>query len=131
MYEIANNMWDADTGREDFAREADAFVLVFGVDSRSSYDAIPDYINYIRQKGPPHTVPLLILANKTDLSNTPDRVIRGREVDQLLTTHQCRALEVSAKDGYIDEAFFTAVRLAREAKEAREARRRKRGCVIQ
>lgn len=132
IYEVAGSTWQTDAARELYAREVGAFVIVFSLNSRDSYASVDACVQFILQKGPQRAVPLLIIANKSDLTGTAARQVSEIETSQLSAAFGCSVIETSAKDNVnVEEAFFTAVRLARAANRARDAPRRKGGCCIQ
>lgn len=132
VYEMATDLSYHDDMRRSFVKQADAFMIIFALNSRPTFDSIPTYIAFIQQYGPRHVVPLLIVASKSDLTGEYARQVTSIEMDALRSSHECTTIEVSSKDNInVEEAFFSAVRLGRDAKRAREAPRRKGGCYIQ
>lgn len=138
IYEVTDHTWYNNATLMEFACQAGAQIIVVGLDSRDSYDNIRRYAGFILQNGPPIGTPLIIIANKSDLTGTDSCQITKEDLAREAASwhcDDCTLLEASAKDNFnVEEAFITAVRLGREAKRVREERRaraRKEGCCIQ
>eukprot|EP01119_Soliformovum_irregulare_P021363 TRINITY_DN7095_c0_g1_i1.p1 TRINITY_DN7095_c0_g1~~TRINITY_DN7095_c0_g1_i1.p1 ORF type:complete len:186 (+),score=26.13 TRINITY_DN7095_c0_g1_i1:36-593(+) len=85
-----NAMRDLDINR------GDAFILVYNLDSRASFVELETLLHLVMQIKEPCTPPIVIIANKSDLSPSQVRTEEGK---QLATQAGCYFLEVSAKSG--------------------------------
>ncbi|GAA5856853.1 hypothetical protein JCM8547_008875 [Rhodosporidiobolus lusitaniae] len=113
---------------ETSAREADGFVVAYSVDSRNSFNLLPDFLHVIRKVRSPHDVPttaltpentpfpFLLVGNKCDL---PPATRQVTAQDGLTFARQGGGLfsEVSAKARVnIDSSFLLLLRSVARAK---------------
>jgi GTPase KRas len=96
--------------REQYAREREVFVLVYGVESRSSFEEIEDMVKLVRRVKDSLFVPFVLVANKIDLPPRDIQVTKEEGVE-LARKIRCPFIESSAKDRTNVELIFeTAVR---------------------
>ncbi|KAN0035722.1 hypothetical protein ACTA71_005010 [Dictyostelium dimigraforme] len=96
--------------RDQYVRTGDCFMIVFSVDSRSSFEEVLQLKQHIeRVKDRDGDVPIIIVGNKVDLESR--RQVSRVEADQLARSCRVPYIETSAKTRFnIEEAFFTLVR---------------------
>lgn len=108
-------------GQDDFAgmrvfymRQGKAFILVYSIDDRASFEEIEVfYQDLLRTRGGPDHIPLVLCGNKCDL--TDQRVISKAEGQELADRMNAVFLETSAKYNLnIDNAFEALVRGVRK-----------------
>lgn len=107
------------TLRDMYIRESQGFAIIFSVCEPSSFDNVEAYYNNIRQH---HTdVPILLVANKIDLTNM--RKVAPQQVEEKARQLKIPFKETSAKTKYnVEEAFLYVVGecLSKAAKEEPE-----------
>jgi len=120
--------------RDSWMRAGDAFLLVFDVGSRNTFDALDDFIKGILRVKDVDScadkIPVVLVANKVDLPDE-QREISKEEALAKACALGCTYCESSAKMAIgIDEAFETAVREHRRilamAEGGKETQRRAR-----
>eukprot|EP00727_Mastigamoeba_balamuthi_P004461 m51a1_g14012 putative ras gtpase (969) ;mRNA; r:1089721-1092844 len=106
--------------RDQYMRVGDTYILVYSVTSRSSFEAVPMMREQLMRVRDSDRVPIVLVGNKTDLDD--GRAVSNYEGSELARTWGCPFVETSAKTGSnVEQAFFTAVRVARGTREARAA----------
>jgi len=123
--------------RENYMRTGDAFMIVYSVTSRVSFENVKKYVCQILRLKQTGTVPIIIIVgNKTDL--VQQREVSCSEGKELAKSLGCGFLETSARTRMnVDEAFFELVREIRQAnrrflkaQEDAEALRKKKNKII-
>jgi small GTP-binding protein len=118
--EIKLNIWDT-AGQERFRSVSKAYfrnamgaILVFAIDSESSYAELDSWLADLHQAAMPNAAVLLV-GNKTDAAN---REITEEQAAEYCKRHELEYLETSAKEGTgVQEAF---ARLALKIQEKAE-----------
>lgn len=107
--------------RDMYIRESQGFLIVFSVaehkqnedgsKKETSFDHVIDYYNHIREH---HAdVPILLVANKVDLTNM--RKVSSAEIQEKAKQLNIQSIETSAKTKQnVNEAFLTAVKACLE-----------------
>mmetsp|Transcript_735 Transcript_735/g.1990 ORF Transcript_735/g.1990 Transcript_735/m.1990 type:complete len:191 (+) Transcript_735:127-699(+) len=99
--------------RDSWMRGSDAFLLVFDVGSRTSYDELDDFVSGItrvKDVDSCEQLPVIIVGNKCDLTGDRRRVSR-EEAEHKAYSIGCKYCETSAMAAIgVDEAFELAVR---------------------
>ncbi|KAJ6232727.1 ras-like protein rasb [Anaeramoeba flamelloides] len=102
--------------RDSYMRSGEAFVIVYSVTDRNSFDEVAIFHEQITRVKDSDDVPIIIVGNKSDLEN--QRQISKGEGQDLAKTYDCPFLETSAKYRInVDEAFFESVREINNQKE--------------
>ncbi|XP_054035346.1 ras-related protein R-Ras-like, partial [Dryobates pubescens] len=102
--------------REQQLRGGEGFLLVFAIDDRSSFGALPALLAQILQVKDREGVPALLLGNKADLG--PLRQVSREEAQAFARQHHLRYLETSAKTQLnVEEAFQELVRAVRRFRD--------------
>jgi len=118
--------------RDAWARTNDAFLLVFSVTERRSFEEIDDYYQRLlrvkdRDQG---DLPVVLLANKADLCD--ERVISADEAKAKAKALGCPLIETSARDTTgVAESFEEAVREHRRRLGSSSGEREKRATGLQ
>jgi len=114
-----------DTGREDLGKlteqsvkMGDAFVLVYAINNRKSFEDLLHYRQQIVQLKNSHNVPTVVVGNKLDLITSQPgsdenamRAVTTDEGQELARSFNASFFETSAKTGAnVEEAFFQLVR---------------------
>ena len=107
-------MWDP-SGQEkykglipSYVRNSSIIFLIYDVSSKSSFDNIPNWINFIKDKEKNAT--LVLCGNKIDIS---ERQVKKEEGEALAQKEKIAFFEVSAKTGKgIKNMFYTVVDLS-------------------
>ncbi|KAH7830947.1 Ras1 [Monocercomonoides exilis] len=114
--------------QDQYILSGDGFLLVYAVDSKPSFDEIRklrDRILTVKEKD---KVPIVICANKRDLSMNYHHV-SSQEGRDMAKSFGCPLLETSAKERFnVVEAFHTLVREIRKEKEPIE--KPKKRCIF-
>ncbi|ODQ82106.1 hypothetical protein BABINDRAFT_174681 [Babjeviella inositovora NRRL Y-12698] len=99
--------------REQYMRTGEGFLLVYSVNSRTSFDELFTYYQQICRVKDTEQVPIMLVGNKCDLEN--ERQISFSEGKQLAESFGAAFVETSAKQRInVEEAFFGLVRKIRE-----------------
>jgi len=116
--------------RDQWVREGSAFILVYSVLSRQTFEEIPNFRDRILLVKEDETIPMVLVGNKIDLEN--DRQVTTKEGRELATEYggvpfvECSALKALN----CDEVFHEAVRQIRniddKASEAGEKEPKKK-----
>ncbi|KAJ6245056.1 ras gtpase-related [Anaeramoeba flamelloides] len=92
-----------------YIRSSNAFVIVYAIDSRNSFDEVSTFCKQITGIKDSDDVPMVIVGNKNDLEK--DRKVSRKEAKDLAKSFNCRFIETSAKTNTnVEEAFFGLVR---------------------
>jgi len=124
--------------REQYMRSGEGFLLVFSLADRTSFMEIFKFHKQVLRVKDRDEFPMLIVANKADLSN---RQVSQAECEDMAKELKTPFIECSAKLRMnIDQAFFELVRLVRrfqaieraalEDQEAETSRKKKSKCSI-
>ena len=106
--------------RGQYMRACDAFLLVYSVTSRRSFESVDEFREQIiRSKGDDDEeagIPIVLIGNKCDLNG--DREVRREEGEEKGRLFGYPFLEVSAKKGQnVEESFVELVRQMRKKEE--------------
>ncbi|KAJ6235558.1 ras-like protein rasb [Anaeramoeba flamelloides] len=102
--------------RDSYMRSGEAFLIVYSVTDRNSFDEIATFHEQITRVKDSDDVPIIIVGNKSDLEN--QRQISRGEGQDLAKTYGCPFFETSAKYRInVDEVFFETVREINRQKE--------------
>lgn len=108
--------------RDTWCRWCDAFILVYSITSRSSFDQLEEFRALIeRVKEGQDNVPIVIIGNKCDMEQ--QREVTALEGASLASScgPNVRFFEVSAKMRInIDEAFNECIRMAHSASSSQK-----------
>ncbi|KAF9462826.1 ras protein [Collybia nuda] len=95
--------------RDQYMRTGEAFLLVYSITSRLSFDELPHLQQQILRVKDQETFPMLLVANKCDLEY--ERAVSRNEGRTLAQSFSCPFLETSARLRInVDEAFTDLVR---------------------
>ncbi len=104
-------------------KDRDAFVLVFALNSFSSFQEVENFRNHIAKIHEDSTPPILLVGNKSDLS---DRKVAFDEGQALARAWGAGYVEASAKTGAnIKNIFHSLVRRVRNRRSRSESNARK------
>lgn len=103
--------------RPSYYRGASACLIMFALDEKPSFDAIPDWLAEFRKHIPDSNVPIALAGNKKDL--TDQRQISTDEAHNLAKTYNMTYYETSAKLGgsEIEEIFVGLTKRVLEKKQ--------------
>ena len=91
-------------------REGEAFLIVYSVTSRASFDRVEKFRTQVARVKDSDTVPVVLVGNKID--RVHEREVETKHGEQLAQRLGCAFVETSAKTREnLEEAFFTAVRM--------------------
>jgi GTPase KRas protein len=100
--------------RDGYMRTGQGFILVYAINSRSSFDEIHDFRAQILRVKDKESVPSVLVGNKCDLEN--ERQVTTQEGEDLAKSWNCPFFETSAKTRVnVEESFFQLVREIRKA----------------
>eukprot|EP00824_Muranothrix_gubernata_P016535 TRINITY_DN34145_c0_g1_i1.p1 TRINITY_DN34145_c0_g1~~TRINITY_DN34145_c0_g1_i1.p1 ORF type:complete len:250 (+),score=32.35 TRINITY_DN34145_c0_g1_i1:47-751(+) len=125
--------------RDMYMKEQDAFVILYSVIDRSSFDALKEYMRKMQhiRDCEPSAVPCVLVGNKVDLveGETPEceRAVSVDEGRALASSWGCKFWEGSAKLGVnVEPAFVECIRRARLVQRDPHQARRKAsgGCEV-
>jgi len=118
--------------REQYMRNGEAFLLVFSVTDRSSFEEINKFYNQILRVKDRTEFPMILVGNKSDLEY--ERTVSTSEGQELARQLKINYLETSAKQRTnVDQAFQDLVRAIRKFNQAIETpmnKKKKRGCIL-
>ncbi|CAL8128539.1 unnamed protein product [Orchesella dallaii] len=92
-----------------FLRNVHGIIFVYDITDRTSYENIPNWIQFAMEKGPENYVKILI-GNKCDRSNT--RVVDTKVAQEFAESRDLAFFETSAKEDINCDAAFRAVATA-------------------
>jgi GTPase KRas len=102
--------------REQWIRDGDAFLLVYSITTRKSFEAVRSLrrqIQQVKQFPMDATFPIILVGNKCDLAS--DRDVSTKEGEVSAKDMQVGFLETSAKEATnVEEAYYEAVRRVRK-----------------
>jgi len=131
--------------RDQYLRQGEGFVLVYSIDTKSSYERISEFYQQILRVKEEDSCPCILVGNKCDLEENRDV---SKEEGEALAKDElsCPFFEASAKTCInVQETYYELVRVidkyrAKAAEEAENAPaggktktsggKRKRGCTI-
>ncbi|GAA5990612.1 hypothetical protein JCM10908_003154 [Rhodotorula pacifica] len=120
--------------RDQWIREGEAFLIVYSVTSRASFDRVEKFRLQVARVKDSDTIPVVIVGNKID--RVHEREVETRHGEQLAQRLGCAFIETSAKTRQnLEEAFFTAVRMVEQRKGGTAAKpvrkqKRSRKCTL-
>ena len=92
-------------------READGFIVVYDITSKSSMEDAKMYLNWITEARQSPNFPKALVGAKLDIADETSRQVPIADGQALATDHHAVFFEVSSKHGTnIDEAFTQLVR---------------------
>lgn len=117
------------TVRDNMIRSGNAFIVVYSVISRSSFDEARALHTHIKRSKNFAIVPTVTVANKTDLKD--DAIVNSEEGHTLAEEFRSVFLETSAKKGTgVEEIFPTLVREIRRIRKIQDRQQApERSCV--
>lgn len=122
------------TMRHHWAQNGDAFIVVYSIASRISFDEVETRILELKEVRNEHTLPFIIVGNKCDLTSA-DRKVTYEEGSMLAEKWDCPFFETSAKDDiHVEDAFYTVVREVRNmhlTNRIIESKPKPKRCTIQ
>lgn len=102
--------------RDQWIRDCEAFLIVYSINSRSSFDECESFINQVKRVKDRDYLPMVLMGNKVDLEE--DRQVSEPEGIEFAKLHGCVFFESSAKARInVEEGFFEAVRLVRNERK--------------
>lgn len=118
--------------RDNYYRGGDGFFCVFSIDDRSSFEALKQYHEHICRVTDREDMPLLLVANKTDLED--QRKVTKEEAMELAKSWgaSCAYMETSAKEDHAVQDAFEALarRIMHEKKEKAPPASSTQSCCI-
>ncbi|KZT06043.1 ras-domain-containing protein [Laetiporus sulphureus 93-53] len=107
------------TIREQYMRSGEGFLLVYSITSRRSFEALATFHQQIVRVKDQEVLPIVIVANKSDLEYERQVGMNGRSIAKNL---DCKFIETSARQRVnVDEAFCTLVREIRKHNKEQQA----------
>jgi GTPase KRas protein len=98
--------------RDQYMRSGKGFIIVYGVNSRSSFKEVNDFRAQILRVKDADEVPMVLVATKADLTDA--REVLEREGRELAQSWGCPFFETSAMSRInVEEPFFALIRLLR------------------
>lgn len=95
--------------RDSYMRAGEGFLVIYAVNSRSSFDEISSFREQITRVKDSDDIPMIIIGNKIDLED--ERQVSYGEGCDLSKSFSCPFIETSAKTRInVEEAFFNLVR---------------------
>ncbi len=106
-----------------------AFVVVYSVCDRHTFQNVHKQIKYIQNIKSPSAVPIALIGNKVDLEHRRD--VQTDEGKDLAEEYGCYFFEVSAADGYnqVRDAFVTLLKEIYEVRKSKMNIKRRRSSV--
>ncbi|KAL5010125.1 hypothetical protein ScPMuIL_012430 [Solemya velum] len=98
--QIMDTGWQTETSdiKEDQLQWADAFLIVFSLTDRFSFDIAQGFLTYVCSNREDVRTPVIFLGNKCDLIHR--RTISEKEASHVADSHSCQYLETSASENY-------------------------------
>eukprot|EP01087_Luapelamoeba_hula_P009253 TRINITY_DN237_c0_g2_i1.p1 TRINITY_DN237_c0_g2~~TRINITY_DN237_c0_g2_i1.p1 ORF type:complete len:217 (-),score=43.86 TRINITY_DN237_c0_g2_i1:204-854(-) len=94
--------------RDQWMRDREGFIIVFGIDSLKSFNEIQKWRTHILRVKDASEGPIVLVANKSDLEK--DRVVSREEIEALAASLNIPFIETSAKNREnVDEVFDLVV----------------------
>ncbi|XP_070543116.1 ras-like protein family member 12 [Ptychodera flava] len=116
--QIGNNEFE-DNSSERYLNWADAFIIVYSIDNRHSFDEAKTFLQEVfeHQKVNSPDKPIVLLGNKVDMQRY--RQVSKTEGNSLSQQYACKFHESSAAGGYesVEKVFQDAVREIRDEAE--------------
>ncbi|XP_032895446.1 ras-related and estrogen-regulated growth inhibitor [Amblyraja radiata] len=111
--------------RESHMRWAEAFILVYDITDRISFEEVISLKNFLDEIKKPKNVTLILVGNKADLDHS--RQVATEEGEKVATEMACAFYECSActGEGNINEAFYELCREVRRRKMIQGKTRRR------
>jgi len=104
--------------REQYMRCGEGFIICYSITDRHSYLEAEEYRNLILKVRAQENVPVVLVANKIDLSASGQRKVSPEEGRDLADKFRCPFIETSAAHrNHVDEVFHTLVREIRKRQE--------------
>ncbi|KAJ3449582.1 ras-like protein rasd [Anaeramoeba flamelloides] len=99
--------------RDTYMRNGEGFLLVYAINSLSSFKEIQSFRNHILRVKDADNVPMVLVGNKIDLES--DRKVSTEEGKELAERFGCLLVESSAKTRVgVEDAFYGLVREIRK-----------------
>eukprot|EP01119_Soliformovum_irregulare_P025842 TRINITY_DN966_c0_g1_i1.p1 TRINITY_DN966_c0_g1~~TRINITY_DN966_c0_g1_i1.p1 ORF type:complete len:183 (-),score=30.90 TRINITY_DN966_c0_g1_i1:78-626(-) len=115
--------------RDQYMRTGAAFLLIYSVTSRSSFEEIPIWKENIHRIKDSDLVPIVLVGNKTDLEG--QRQIQTQQGQEMARNFGCPFLETSAKKRInVDECFYTLVREIWKQSGTQKEKPKKKRCIV-
>ena len=118
--------------RDSYMRTGDGFILVYAVNSSTSFDDCNKLRSQILRIKEKENVPMVLVGNKCDVE---ERDVSTKEGEDLAATFGCDFIESSAKENInISEIFIKVVRRVKESAESaggkggKGGKGKKKGC---
>ncbi|CAL5970080.1 Ras-related_protein Rap-1b [Hexamita inflata] len=113
--------------RDSYMRTGDGFVLVYAVNSSTSFDDCSKLRSQILRIKEKENVPMVLVGNKCDIE---ERDVTTKEGEELAKTFNCDFIESSAKENInISEIFVKIVKKVKASQEADGVKKpKKKGC---
>jgi len=107
--------------REQYMRGGEGFIICYSITDRHSFMEAEEYRSLILKVRAQENVPLVLVANKADLSSAGQRRVSPEEGEDLAEKFHCPFLETSAAHrSHVDEVFQTLVREIRKRQQAED-----------
>ncbi|PRD36113.1 UNVERIFIED_CONTAM: GTP-binding protein GEM [Trichonephila clavipes] len=107
---------------EAMKEEADAYIVVYSVTDRASFEKAVDILFSLRERGITNTKAVILVGNKSDLART--REIAVEEGKSIACSYECKFIETSAAINHnVDELLVgvvSQIRLKHRQKEKEE-----------
>ncbi|PJF19922.1 Ras-like protein [Paramicrosporidium saccamoebae] len=113
-------------GQEDYSylRRGDGFLLVFALNSKSSFQEVQKFQEQILRVKDADAFPMILVGNKSDLS--AERQISAAEAKELARSFGCRYIETSAKARHnVEESFYGLVKEIQKSRQEQAAGEKK------
>lgn len=109
-------------------RSGEGFILVFAINSRSSFQEMQGFVTQIKRVKDTDNVPMVLVGNKCDLES--ERQVSTAEAKEQAKLIGCEFIESSARNGKnVEDAYFMLVKKIRQAgKESKS--KKKKYCVV-
>eukprot|EP00826_Nyctotherus_ovalis_P038177 TRINITY_DN3564_c0_g1_i10.p2 TRINITY_DN3564_c0_g1~~TRINITY_DN3564_c0_g1_i10.p2 ORF type:complete len:138 (+),score=54.43 TRINITY_DN3564_c0_g1_i10:203-616(+) len=116
-------------------RNASAFILVYDITSRKTFNGVTRWIDDVKQNGPKDSL-LVVVGNKGDL--VEEEEVRTEELKDLTVKEKALSRIVSAKSDMgirelfeeLAEKLYSAKQVKKEGVELKKEEKKKRGCCF-